>query len=138
MSPEDPSPDSRSAARHLVRYELVVIAVFSVVWLVAVLALFGILPLAGLVPLDLYRFYSVAGILGWLTGNIYVLRRRALAGHGFGKRMLLAYLVGPPGLLYLLRAMAPAMTQNAAPFVPVYAFAVYAIFFLVPVTLKTR
>ena len=63
------------------RFELASIAVFSVVWLAAVLAQFGVLPWAGLVPLDLYRFYSIAGILGWLTGNIYVLRRRALAGH---------------------------------------------------------
>ena len=48
----------------------------------------------------------------------------------------LVYLFGPPGVLALLRAMAPGPTQEAAPLVSLYAGIVYAILFLVPVSLK--
>ena len=119
----------------MIRFELLLLGFFSAVWLLAALALFGLLPLAGTLPLNLYRFYSVAAVLGWLAGNLYVLRRRGL-GEGFRQRLLLAYLLGPPGVLYLLRAMAPAAQQAAAPLVPAFAFMVYGIFFLVPVTLR--
>jgi hypothetical protein len=44
--------------------------------------------------------------------------------------------VGPPSLLYILRALAPQAVQHAAPLVPLYSFVVYALFFLVPVTLR--
>lgn len=120
-----------------VRFELGLVVAFSAVWLLAVLALFGVLPLAGTLDLDLYRFFSIAAVLGWLAGNVYVVRTRGREEHRWRKRLLLAYLVGPPGVLYLLRALAPTFAQKAAPFVPIYGFAVYAIFFLVPVTLRT-
>jgi hypothetical protein len=35
----------------------------------------------------------------------------------------------------LLRAMAPLADQRAAPLVPLWAFAVYTVFFLVPIAL---
>ena len=74
------------------RLELMLLAAFSAVWLVAVLVLFGILPLAGVLDLDLYRLYSVAAVLGWLTGNVYLLRRRVLPASGPWRwRLLLAY-----------------------------------------------
>ncbi len=121
-----------------VRLELVLLVVFSAVWLLAVLGLFRILPFAGAFELDLYRLYSVAAVLGWLSGNVYVVRRRVLpGGKHWRRRLLLAYLLGPPpGAVYLLRSLAPAAVQAAAPFVPIYGFLVYVIFFLVPVTLR--
>lgn len=123
--------------RLTIRLELVLMVVFSAVWLLAVLGLFRILPFAGAFELDLYRLYSVAAVLGWVSGNVYVARRRVLPGGKRWKRsLLLAYVLGPPGVVYLLRSFAPTAVQNAAPFVPIYAFLVYAIFFLVPVTLR--
>lgn len=120
-----------------IRLELVLLVSFSAVWLLAVLGLFRILPFAGTFELDLYRLYSVAAVLGWIAGNVYVARRRVLPeGRGWRSRLLLAYLLGPPGVVYLLRSLAPAAVQNAAPFVPIYGFAVYLTFFLVPVTLR--
>ena len=52
------------------------------------------------------------------------------------RRFLLIYYLGPPAILDLLRAMAPLADQRAAPFVPLYAFGVFSILFLVPVTMK--
>ncbi len=121
----------------MIRFELALLALFSAVWLLAALGLFGLLPLAGSLPLDLHRFYSIAAVLGWLAGNLYVLRRRSL-GENFRRRLLLTYVLGPPGVVYLLRALAPATQQAAAPLVPAYAFLVYGIFFLVPVTLRFK
>ncbi len=119
------------------QFELTLLVVFSAVWLVAMLALFGVLPLAGAFNLGLYPLYSLAAALGWISGNVYMARRRRLpAGGRWRKRLLLAYLVGPPGVLYLLRSLASAADQQAAPLVPIYSFAVYLIFFFVPVTLQ--
>ena len=120
----------------MLRLELAVVGFFCVTWLVAILAIVGALPLAGAVDIDLYRYYSVAAVLGWLVGNVYVFRRPAVPPGRLRFRFLLTYLVMPPGLLYLLRLMAPTSAQIAAPFVPLYAFAVFALFFLVPVTLR--
>lgn len=119
------------------RFELALLLAFSAIWLLAVLALFHVLPLAGTFDLDLYRLYSVAAVLGWVSGNIYMARRRILPPSGcWKKRLLLAYLLGPPGVVYLLRSLASTHVQQAAPFVPIYGFFVFAIFFLVPVTLR--
>lgn len=121
-----------------VRFELFLSVGFSAIWLLAVLGLFRILPLAGTFDLDLYRLYSVGAVLGWLSGNIYIMRRRILPDSGaWKKRLLLAYLLGPSGMIYLLRALASPSLQQAAPFVPLYGMAVYMLFFLVPVTLRT-
>jgi hypothetical protein len=120
-----------------VRFELALLIACSAVWLLAVLALFRVLPLAGTFDLDLYRLYSVAAVLGWVSGNIYMARRRALPPRRrWKRRLLLAYLLGPPGIVYLLRSLAAPQVQQAAPLVPIYSFVVYAIFFLVPVTLR--
>lgn len=120
-----------------VRVDLALLFTFSVIWLLAVLALFHVLPLAGTIELGLYRLYSVAAVLGWVSGNIYMTRRRILPPSGrWRKRLLLAYLLEPPGIVFLLRSLAPVDVQQAAPFVPIYGLAVYAIFFLVPVTLR--
>ena len=50
--------------------------------------------------------------------------------------VLLIYLLGPPSVIYLLRTMAPAKEQGAAPLAGIWAFAVLAIFFMVPVSLR--
>ncbi len=118
------------------RVEPALLAAFSAAWLLAILAGVGLVPLAGTLALDLYRLYSIAAVLGWVAGNIYVFRSRAVPQHPFRRRLLLSYLIGPPSFVYLLRALAPQAVQQAAPFVPLYSFAVYALFFLVPLTLR--
>ena len=118
------------------RLELVLLALFSAAWLYAILAGVGLVPLAGTLDLDLYRLYSVAAVLGWVTGNVYVFRSHTYSKHRYRKTLLLTYLVGPPSFLYLLRALAQQSVQQAAPLVPIYSFVVYALFFLVPVTLR--
>ena len=121
-----------------VRFELIMLVVFSGFWLFAALGFFGILPVAGTLDLGLYRLYSVAAVLGWVSGNVYMMRRRVLPNSGRWKnRLLLAYLLGPSGVVYMLRALASPYVQKAAPLVPIYGFGVYIIFFLVPVTLKS-
>ncbi len=117
-------------------FELVLLAVFSAAWLLAILAGVGLVPLAGLFALDLYRLYSVAAVLGWMSGNIYVSRSQSFDHDRWRRRLLLSYLLGPPSFVYLLRAFAPLTVQQAAPFVPIYSFAVYGLFFLVPLTLR--
>lgn len=52
-------------------------------------------------------------------------------------RMLLVYLLGPPSLLYILRSMDLITSQAMVPLAPVFATGVFAILFLVPVTLRS-
>lgn len=118
------------------RLELVLMAFFSAAWLYAIVAGVGLVPLAGTLDLDLYRLYSFAAVLGWVSGNVYVFRSQVYSKHRYRKSLLASYLVGPPSFLYLLRALASKSVQQAAPLVPIYSFAVYALFFLVPVTLR--
>jgi hypothetical protein len=95
----------------------------------------GILPLADSLSLSLYSLYGLAAAAGWLSGNLYILRSRGIPGP-MRRRILIIYWLGPPSLVFLLRAMAPAAAQQAAPLVSIYAFGVFSVFFLVPVTLK--
>ena len=71
----------------------------------------------------------------WGFGILYVQRTRRLAAP-LRRRLLLIYYLGPPALLVLLRAMAPVAYQREAPLVPLWAFGVFSILFLVPVTMK--
>ncbi|MEO1086225.1 MAG: hypothetical protein AAFY88_18455 [Acidobacteriota bacterium] len=114
--------------------ELRLLGVFSIAWLLVFLVYAGILPAGGNLSLDLYRFYSIAAVLGWISGNVYQLRKRPENPKKWPNN-LLVYLVGPPSILLLVRAMAPLADKAAAPFVPLYSLVVYGIFFLVPVTL---
>ena len=86
--------------------------------------------------MDLYRLYSVAAVMGWVAGNLYMLRRGTLPKGRFTKRLLLVYWVGPISVVFLIRSLASAGDHAAAPFVPLYAACVFSLFFLVPVTLK--
>jgi hypothetical protein len=117
------------------RLELVLLAFFAACWAVVALHLAGLAPLTGSFPLDLYPLYGVAGLAGSLAGNVYVARARRLPREQH-RRTLLVYFAGPPGLLFLLRAMAPAAVQAAAPLVPVWAFGVFAVFFVVPLSVS--
>jgi hypothetical protein len=114
------------------RLEAILLALFLACWLVVVLSLVGLVTLRGNFPLGLYPLYSLASALGWGAGNLYVHRGRRFPDP-IRRRVLLVYYLGPQGLIYLLRAMASTADQQAAPLVPLYAFGVFSIFFLVPV-----
>lgn len=116
------------------RLDPVLIGLFLACWLVDLLVLLRVVRLAGMLPLTLYGLYTVAVAFGWLFGNIYVRRRRGLPPP-IRYRLLVLYVLGPPGILNLLRYMSPLELQRAAPFVPLYAFCVFVILFLVPVTI---
>ncbi len=128
----------------LVSLELGLLAFFLAIWLLAILAGLGLLPLAGTLNLDLYRLYSIAAVLGWVAGNIYVSRMQSFGkasparpgGQRVRKRVLLSYLIQPQSCVYFLRTLAPFEVQQAAPLVPIYAFGVSSLFFLVPLTLR--
>ena len=105
--------------------------------MVAIVALLAGSPFAGLLPLSLYQFYGLAAFLGWLSGNVYVHRSRG-APKSVRRRIWLIYFLGPLGILYLLRSMAPVTTQAAVPLAPIYGCGVFAILFLVPLTLGSR
>ncbi len=115
------------------RLELFLLVLFFVGWLAAVVLWVASAPLAGIFQLGLYHLYGVAAVLGWLAGNIYVYRSRGTP-KVLRRRLLLIYLLGPPGLLYLLWSTAPLPAQQAAPLASVYSCVVFAILFLVPVT----
>ncbi len=117
------------------RLEVVLLGIFLAAWCLALLSVAVGLPLAGLVPLSLYQLFGIAAAAGWLSGNLYVRRSRGLPRR-FRRRVLLIYLLGPPSLIYLLRTMAPAAQQGAAPLAGIWAFGVLAIFFMVPVSLR--
>jgi hypothetical protein len=136
---DDPDPEDRSGrletpARSVVRLEPVLVAFFLATWVVALLALVGLVDLAGSLELGLYPLYSTAAASGWIAGNLYVARSGGVARR-LRRRILLVYFLGPPGLVYLLRAMATEAVQQSAPLVPLFAFGVFAVLFLVPVLL---
>ena len=118
-------------------FELVLLTIFVVIWVVAIVALLVGSPLAGLLPLSLYQFYGLAAFLGWLSGNMYAHRSRG-APRSVRRRFWLIYFLGPPGILYLLSSMAPITNQTAVPLAPIYGCGVFAILFLVPLTLRSR
>ena len=115
--------------------EVVLLGLFLACWAVLLLAWLHWTHLAGNAPVPLYRFFSFASALGWSTGTLYVQRGRKLADPD--RRLLLwVYYLGPQGIVYLLRALAPLADQRAAPLVPLWAFGVYTVFFLVPVWMR--
>lgn len=115
-------------------FERALLVVCTVCWAVALIHFGGLVSLAGPLPMSLYGFYSTAGALGWVSGNVYI-RRRGRLPRSMRTRMRLLYWLGPAGILYLLRAWAPAAEQLAAPLVPHYALVPYTALFLVPVAL---
>lgn len=116
------------------RLEAALVGVFFAAWLVALADQFGYLQLGGLLPLDFYGYYSTAAATGWLSGNLFVARRRARSA-AVRRRLLVIYLFGPPSLFYLLRALGGGELRLSL-LTPLVGSAVFAIFFLVPVTLS--
>lgn len=117
------------------RREVILLGLFLACWAMSLLSFTGIVPLAGSLPLSLYNYYGVAVALGWAFGILYFRRTYGLPTP-VRRRFLLIYYLGPPAILGVLRSMAPLEDQGAAPLVPLYAFVVYSILFLVPVTMK--
>lgn len=115
------------------RWERLLVVATLPCWAVALAGAFGFLPLAGVANLSLHPYYAVAAAAGWLAGNLYVMRRRRLE-RALRNRLLVAWLLGPPGALFLLRTLAAESVQAAAPLASLYAFGVYGILFAVPVT----
>lgn len=113
--------------------ELVLVLASVLCWGAALVGSLGFLPFAGVFSLSLYPYFGVAALAGWLAGNVYVVRRRRL-GELLGGRLLIVWLLGPPGGLFFLRTLAGEALQQAAPLVPVYACGVYGVLFAVPVT----
>jgi len=90
-------------------------------------------PWAGRAPVGLYALDGVAAAGGWLCGNLFVSARRSGGRRG---TLLLVYLIGPSGPLYLLFTLAPLEMQTIVPLAPLWAFAVFVLFFLVPVSFR--
>lgn len=116
------------------RLEAVLLGVCGLCWLVA-----GALALrseaAGSLPVSLYHLYGLGAFGGWLAGNVYVQRTGRLPSV-WRRRVAVVYLAGPPGLLFLLHSLTPAESQASVPLAPVYASAIYAVLFLVPVSFR--
>jgi len=127
------SPPPRSG--EVTRGDAVLLGLFLACWALSLLSFTRIVWLAGSLPLTLYGYYSVAVVLGWGFGILYVRRTWGLPTP-VRRRFLLIYYLGPPAILGVLRSMAPWPDQSAAPFVPLYAFGVFSVLFLVPVTMR--
>ena len=89
-------------------------------------------------PLNLYGLFTFASIFGWVIGNLFVLRMRARPEKEHPRRLLGLYLAAPAGLVALTRAMTSEYWRLGAPLGGLFALAIYAIFFFVPVLLKRR
>jgi hypothetical protein len=112
---------------------------FLATWVVAVIYLAGWLEPPGL-RLSLYGLFSLAAAFGWVMGNLSVMRERSLRDRARRVRLRhrALYVVVPAGLLALVRSMMPLELRAQAPLAGALAFAVYCVFFLVPVTLRPR
>jgi hypothetical protein len=116
------------------RIELILVAFCLACGLAATLGFVGVLDLAGMIELRLYPLFGSVAVAGWLAGNVFVLRTYR---QGVSVRLLLpVYLVAPLAVVQLLWAMAPAEWSRGAPLVFLLACAVYAVFFLVPWSLR--
>ena len=117
------------------RFELILAALFAACWVAALLGVFDAAPLAGTLDLGLYPLYSLAVVLGSAAGNAYAWKAWRVSPSD-RRRLLALYVAGPPGLLTMVRSLAPAEAQSAAPLVPFYAFMVFAVFLVVPLLIR--
>lgn len=85
--------------------------------------------------LGLYPLYAVAGFVGSFAGHAFVSRSRGRS-LAESRRMLLVYVAGLPVIPVLLRMMAPTAEQEAAPLVPLWCIFVFAVFTIVPLTMR--
>lgn len=123
----------------MLRTETVLGGFFLATWVAAGLYVAGGLEPPGL-ALSFYGLFSFAGAFGWVIGNLFVLRSRALRGApaALQRRLLALYCAVPAGTVALLRAMAPAELRRAAPLAGLLAVGVYVVFFFVPWSLRPR
>jgi hypothetical protein len=117
------------------RLFLVFVALFTACWVAAILGAVEVAPLSGTLDLGLYPLYSLAMVAGSAAGNLYAWRLPRLEG-AERRRLLALCVAGPPGLVTMVRGMAPQVVQDAAPLVPVWAFLVFAVFFVVPLLVR--
>lgn len=118
------------------RLEPALVGFFFACWLAVLIQGLGLVPLAGTLLLVPQTLYLIAVATGWLSGNVYVRRRKQVPKELRG-RFLVIYLLGPSGLFFLLWAMAPKAFQKVAPLAPVYAFGASCVLFLVPLLLRS-
>jgi hypothetical protein len=117
------------------RIELVLLALFLACWALSLAVFFRFLRLDGAAPLGFYGLYGIAASLGWLFGNVYVQRTRKMEKPA-RRPFWGLYFFGPLGIVYLLRSMEPFDFQRMAPLVLLYAWAVFSIFFSVPIVFR--
>jgi hypothetical protein len=115
------------------RLDLAVAGVCLGAWLLA--AAFLLVPALradGALPAN--ALFAFAAAVGWLAGNLYVQGTRSTVAL---RRVLLPlYLGGPPGLVWLYWSWVPLAARLVHPLAPLWALGVFAVFFLVPVTLR--
>lgn len=116
---------------------------FLLCWVVFCLHALAGYPLAGYLRLNLYHLYGLAASGGWLLGNVEVHRERrfeSLKGDPLSprvrRRLFFLNLLAPGGVLFLVWSLAPKPMRYEYPMAPIYATGVFALFFLVPVSLK--
>lgn len=119
------------------RFEAVLGGLLLATWLASGLFAGGWIQPAWRVRFDLYGHFSFAAAMGWVGGNLALLGRRSEAPAARRWRTS-AYLLLLAGPVMLLRALAPPELVAAAPLAGLYAGAIYALFALVPLSLRRR
>ena len=117
------------------RLEPVLFGIFTLGWLLAIFILAIGRSLDSPLPVSLYHLYLLAVFGGWLSGNVYV-QRTASTPRKERVRALLVYLLGPPGLLFVTHGLTSVQSQARVPLAPVYAFGIYIVLFMVPVSFR--
>ncbi len=121
------------------RIENLLIAFCLACWVVVLLAAAGIVDVSGRLNMSLRQLYAISAATGWVFGNVWVHRTRPLS-RTLARRFFVIYFFGPPGVLYLLRALAPpfSLDLDRAAIIPMLSFFVYGVLFLVPVVLRRK
>jgi len=119
----------------MLRFEYALGAGCALTWVLAIALRTPWLCAAGRLDLDLYKLYGIGAMLGWLSGNVYVARRRRWRQARWP--LIALYASGPVSVLLLLRSLASGAQRQATPLVPLYAVIVYWIFFFVPISFRS-
>ena len=117
------------------RFEIFLAALAGACWFVILLDALRIVVLENHLQLGLYPLYAIAGVTGSFAGHAFMSRSRGLP-LAERRRMLLVYVGGLPVIPILVRLMAPTAEQEAAPLVPLWCVFVFAVFTIVPLTLR--
>ena len=117
------------------RLEIVLSALCGACWFVILLDALRVVHLENHLVLGLYPLYAVAGLVGSFAGHAFVSRSKGLS-LADTRRLLLVYVGGLPVIPVFVRLMAPAVEQEAAPMVPLWSIFVFAVFTIVPLTMR--